>query len=319
MGEWVPGPRVPPQDLSSALQSRPVPLPPRSRRARPRPAWRSIPAARPACRGNRGGGSGAQAARGRPDAGADPSTGRARGDGPSASRRPVRSAAAGLSSLEGGIDYHFEVRPESGEPFRLDDPYRFGRSVSDYDLHLFGEGTLLGVHDRLGAHPTSIGGTSGVHFAVWAPNAQRASVVGDFNDWDGRVHPMRRLVPSGIWEVFIPGLGDGERYKFEIRTHGRPPAAQGGSVRALLRDSAALGGDRLPHRRLHLGRRRVDGGTRRAAPAREAPDGDLRGAPRVVANRARRRKPPTHVSRAGRHAGAIREAPRASRTSSCCR
>jgi len=125
-----------------------------------------------------------------------------------------------LSSLEGGIDYHFEVRPESGEPFRLDDPYRFGRSVSDYDLHLFGEGTLLGVHDRLGAHPTSIGGTSGVHFAVWAPNAQRASVVGDFNDWDGRVHPMRRLVPSGIWEVFIPGLGDGERYKFEIRTTG---------------------------------------------------------------------------------------------------
>ena len=125
-----------------------------------------------------------------------------------------------LSSLDGGIDYHFEVRPESGEPFRLDDPYRFGRSVSDYDLHLFGEGTLLGVHDRLGAHPTSIGGTSGVHFAVWAPNAQRASVVGDFNDWDGRVHPMRRLVPSGIWEVFIPGLGDGERYKFEIRTTG---------------------------------------------------------------------------------------------------
>jgi len=125
-----------------------------------------------------------------------------------------------LSSLEGGIDYHFEVRPESGEPFRLDDPYRFGRSVSDYDLHLFGEGTLLGVHDRLGAHPTSIGGTSGVHFAVWAPNAQRASVVGDFNDWDGRVHPMRRLVPSGIWEVFIPGLGEGERYKFEIRTTG---------------------------------------------------------------------------------------------------
>ena len=76
------------------------------------------------------------------------------------------------------------------------------------------------MHDRLGAHPTSIGGTSGVHFAVWAPNAQRASVVGDFNDWDGRVHPMRRLVPSGIWEIFIPGLGDGERYKFEIRTTG---------------------------------------------------------------------------------------------------
>src|SRR5262249_52937197 len=107
----------------------------------------------------------------------------------------------GVTSLEGGIDYHFEVRPESGAPFRLADPHRFGRIVTDYDLHLFGEGTLLGVHDRLGAHPTSLGGTSGVHFAVWAPNAQRASVVGDFNGWDGRVHSMRRLVPSGIWEI----------------------------------------------------------------------------------------------------------------------
>jgi 1,4-alpha-glucan branching enzyme len=123
-----------------------------------------------------------------------------------------------LSSLDGGIDYHFEVRPESGEPFRLDDPYRFGRSVSDYDLHLFGEGTLLGVHDRLGAHPTSIGGTSGVHFAVWAPNADRVSVVGDFNGWDGRFHQMRMLGESGVWELFIPDLSPGSLYKFEIRT-----------------------------------------------------------------------------------------------------
>ena len=126
----------------------------------------------------------------------------------------------GLASLDAGIDYRLEVQPADGARFEADDPYRFGRIVSDYDLHLFGEGTLLGVHERLGAHLTVLGETAGVHFAVWAPNAQRVSVVGDFNRWDGRAHPMRRLVPSGIWELFLPGLADGARYKFEIRTSG---------------------------------------------------------------------------------------------------
>jgi 1,4-alpha-glucan branching enzyme len=123
-----------------------------------------------------------------------------------------------LTSLDRGIDYRLQVTYEQGTTVELDDPYRFGRIVSDYDLHLFGEGTLRQAYDRLGAHPTTIGDVAGVHFAVWAPNAQRVSVVGDFNGWDGRVHQMRRLIPSGVWELFVPGIGDGERYKFELRT-----------------------------------------------------------------------------------------------------
>ena len=83
------------------------------------------------------------------------------------------------------------------------------------------KGTHYRAFEKLGAHRIAVGTTTGVHFAVWAPNAERVSVVGDFNGWDGRVHPMRLLVPSGVWEMFIPDLPDGERYKFEIRTHGR--------------------------------------------------------------------------------------------------
>jgi 1,4-alpha-glucan branching enzyme len=124
----------------------------------------------------------------------------------------------GMSSLDKGIDYRLRVTYEPGTAVELDDPYRFGRIVSDYDLHLFGEGTLRQAYDRLGAHTTTVGGVAGVHFAVWAPNAQRVSIVGDFNGWDGRVHQMRSLIPSGVWELFVPGVGDGERYKFEIRT-----------------------------------------------------------------------------------------------------
>jgi 1,4-alpha-glucan branching enzyme len=100
----------------------------------------------------------------------------------------------------------------------LDDPYRYGRVLSDFDLHLFGEGTHLRAFEKLGAHRIHVGSTIGVHFAVWAPNAARVSVVGDFNGWDGRVHAMRFLSPNGVWEIFVPDLPDGEKYKFEIRT-----------------------------------------------------------------------------------------------------
>jgi 1,4-alpha-glucan branching enzyme len=98
------------------------------------------------------------------------------------------------------------------------DPYQFGEVLTDYDLHLFSEGTHFHAWEKLGSHRLTIGGITGVHFAVWAPNAQRVSVVGDFNRWDGRVHPMRRLVPSGVWEIFIPDLPDGLCYKYEVRT-----------------------------------------------------------------------------------------------------
>jgi 1,4-alpha-glucan branching enzyme len=118
------------------------------------------------------------------------------------------------------FDYRLRVREPWGETRDIDDPYRYGQVLSDYDLHLFSEGTHYRAWDVLGAHCVNVGSTAGVHFAVWAPNAQRVSVVGDFNRWDGRVHAMRRLVPSGVWELFVPELPDGSCYKFEIRTSG---------------------------------------------------------------------------------------------------
>jgi len=85
------------------------------------------------------------------------------------------------------------------------------------DVYLFNEGTHYEIYRKLGAHMIEHQGVRGTHFAVWAPAAQRLSVVGDFNSWDGRVHPMRKLVPSGVWEIFLPDVGEGDHYKFEIR------------------------------------------------------------------------------------------------------
>jgi 1,4-alpha-glucan branching enzyme len=115
-------------------------------------------------------------------------------------------------------DYRLRVTFAGGRAIEIDDPYRYGGVLTDFDLHLFGEGTFLRAFEKLGAHRLRIGSTTGVHFAVWAPNADRVSVIGDFNGWDGRAHPMRRLVPAGVWELFVPDLPDGEKYKFEIRT-----------------------------------------------------------------------------------------------------
>src|SRR5437879_6007487 len=115
-------------------------------------------------------------------------------------------------------DYRLRVTYPGDHVVEIDDPYRYGRVLTDYDLHLFGEGTHYRSFEKLGAHLISVGTTAGVHFAVWAPNAERVSVIGDFNAWDGRVHAMRLLQPNGIWEIFIPELREGEKYKFEIRT-----------------------------------------------------------------------------------------------------
>jgi len=90
--------------------------------------------------------------------------------------------------------------------------------LQTFSLHLLGEGRHYRAFDKLGSHRRPVGSTVGVHFAVWAPEAERVSVIGDFNWWDGRVHPMRHLGPSGIWELFIPDLPDGQKYKYEIRT-----------------------------------------------------------------------------------------------------
>ncbi|GAB1380677.1 1,4-alpha-glucan branching protein GlgB [Pararhodobacter aggregans] len=99
--------------------------------------------------------------------------------------------------------------------WEYDDAYRFGPVLGDLDLHLIAEGTHRRLWQALGAHPMSHEETPGVHFAVWAPNARRVSVVGGFNGWDGRRHPMRRR-GAGVWEIFLPGLQPGEAYKYEI-------------------------------------------------------------------------------------------------------
>jgi 1,4-alpha-glucan branching enzyme len=123
--------------------------------------------------------------------------------------------------IKDASDYRLVITYPAGHMLEVDDPYRYGRVLTDFDLHLFGEGTHHRAFEKLGAHRMHLGSTVGVHFAVWAPNADRVSLVGDFNGWDGRVNPMRLLAPSGVWEIFIPNLHDGENYKFEIRTkHG---------------------------------------------------------------------------------------------------
>ncbi|MGY6276380.1 1,4-alpha-glucan branching protein GlgB [Methylomonas sp. MgM2] len=100
------------------------------------------------------------------------------------------------------------------------DPYTFLPVLPEFDQHLFGEGRHWHIYQKLGSHLKTIDSIDGVYFAVWAPNAERVSVIGDFNRWDGRCHPMRNLGGCGIWEIFIPGLKEGCLYKFEIRnTH----------------------------------------------------------------------------------------------------
>ena len=102
--------------------------------------------------------------------------------------------------------------------YEIEDSYRFPPVLSDFDLHLFSEGTHSRLYEKYGAHLTDHAGVRGVSFAVWAPNAERVSVIGDFNQWDGRRHPMRPRGGSGVWEIFIPGLQHGDLYKYEIKT-----------------------------------------------------------------------------------------------------
>jgi 1,4-alpha-glucan branching enzyme len=114
--------------------------------------------------------------------------------------------------------YRLRAQSATGEEWEFDDPYRFPPVLTDFDLHLLSEGTHYDAYEKLGAHVREIEGVRGVVFAVWAPNAHRVSVVGDFNQWDGRRHAMRVRGSSGIWEIFLPGLGEGEIYKFEIKS-----------------------------------------------------------------------------------------------------
>jgi 1,4-alpha-glucan branching enzyme len=146
-----------------------------------------------------------------------------------AARAMARVHSAGLfeavfAGERATFPYRLEV-DDSGRVAVIDDPYRFPSTLSDYDRHLLAEGTHEGASEKLGAHPTVLEGVSGVVFAVWAPAARRVSVVGDFNAWDGRRHPMRLHPANGIWEIFVPGVEEGARYKFEIRSRSGEPIA----------------------------------------------------------------------------------------------
>ena len=126
-----------------------------------------------------------------------------------------------------------------GDVWEVDDPYRFGPVIGELDNYLLGEGSHKRLWERLGAHLIEHQGAVGVHFAVWAPNAKRVAVVGDFNRWDGRCHPMRLHPGTGVWEIFLPGLGDGVAYKYEIR-------GQDGQLLPLKADPFAFGAELRP-------------------------------------------------------------------------
>jgi 1,4-alpha-glucan branching enzyme len=148
--------------------------------------------------------------------------------------------APGLFAGPLGRAKSYRLRGEAaGTSWEFEDPYRFGPVLGEMDEYLLGEGTHQRIWQVLGAHPVTHEGVEGVHFAVWAPNAERVSVVGDFNQWDGRRHPMRLRGATGVWEIFLPGLGEGTVYKYEIR-------GRGGAVLPLKADPVGFGSEHPP-------------------------------------------------------------------------
>jgi 1,4-alpha-glucan branching enzyme len=149
---------------------------------------------------------------------------------PAAQRVTVRPHGVELHETDDGVwegvvegadlplSYELEVAYPDGQTFTLRDPYAFLPTVGELDIHLAAEGRHEQLYERLGAHQREVDGVVGTSFAVWAPSARSVSVVGDFNSWDGRLHPMRSLGASGIWELFVPGVESGTRYKYELRT-----------------------------------------------------------------------------------------------------
>jgi 1,4-alpha-glucan branching enzyme len=123
----------------------------------------------------------------------------------------------GLLALPALAPYRLQVQWHDGQTALIDDPYRFDPVLGETDVWLLGEGTHLRPYEILGANQRVMDGVAGTSFAVWAPNASRVSVLGDFNCWDGRCHPMRLRRECGVWEIFLPGVGLGAKYKFELR------------------------------------------------------------------------------------------------------
>ncbi len=134
------------------------------------------------------------------------------------SRLPDSDFFQAILPSSGGATEHYQLKisNKSGEVVIRHDPYSFGTQFPEFDQHLFSEGKHWNIYKKLGSHLHTIDGVSGVLFSVWAPNATRVSLVSDFNNWDGRCHPMRNLIISGIWEIFIPEATEGCLYRFEI-------------------------------------------------------------------------------------------------------
>ncbi len=116
------------------------------------------------------------------------------------------------------FSYKIEVIPYVGETYVIEDAYRFGSLISDFDLQLWGEGNHHHAYKMMGSHTKTVDGVSGTHFVVTAPSASRVSVIGSFNNWDGRVHGMRKYYEQGVWEIFIPHVTEGDLYKFEVKS-----------------------------------------------------------------------------------------------------
>ena len=116
------------------------------------------------------------------------------------------------------FDYKFRITNDQNYTYITEDVYRFSSTLGDMDVYLFAEGNHLEMYKKLGAHVIEKDGVKGVSFALWAPNAKRVSVVGGFNNWDGRVNVMRNHPSCGMWDIFIPNIGEGEVYKYEIKT-----------------------------------------------------------------------------------------------------
>jgi 1,4-alpha-glucan branching enzyme len=154
-------------------------------------------------------------------------------------RHPAGLFEGFVPDADAPLSYELEVSYPDGNTYTLRDPYAFAPTLGELDLHLAGEGRHERIYERLGAHPRELDGVGGTAFAVWAPNARTASVVGDFNGWDGRLNPMRSLGSSGIWELFVPGVDEGQRYKFELK-------GPGGDLLPLKADPYALAAEVPP-------------------------------------------------------------------------
>lgn len=120
------------------------------------------------------------------------------------------------------FSYKLQIHPYVGEDYIIEDAYRFGTLLNSYDLQLWGEGNHHHTYRWMGSHTKTVDGVKGTHFVVSAPSARRVSVIGSFNNWDGRTHGMRKYHDQGIWETFIPHVTDGDLYKYEIKTYGDP-------------------------------------------------------------------------------------------------